>query len=527
MSPSPARASSAGTHGAVSAGHQLATDTALDCLRRGGNAVDAAVAASAVQTVVEFPWCGLGGDVFMMVHREGDSPVALNGSGIAPEHARSVVDGSRVPRFGPASVAVPGIAGSWEEAARRFGTMPLEELLAPAVAFAREGFRLDARHEASLEGLRGDLQDGWHLNRLLDGNGCRAGELFVQGDLGDALAEIAAKGANVLYRGELGARISAHLRDLGGAMTSRDLATFDPRWVAPLSLPYHGYTVLQHPPVSMGIIMLVELGLLRSSDVTALAEEPAALIDLMVRCKHVAFDATQGVVGDPDVVTFDPDEMLSPVQLEELLPRLGTVVEAGGSQPRAEGADTTSLAVVDVDGWTVTCIQSLFNEFGSRVLIPETGIVMNDRLANLEVDDGPRGLQPGRRPVHTLNAYQVLEGERCVLAGATPGGRGQVQTNFQVLVNVLDLGMSPQAAVDAPRWLSGTPRRPDDDRRLHLEHSYSAEVANKLRQRGHDVQISDPRDDDLFGCCTVVARDKTGRLLSTSDARRGSVAAAY
>jgi gamma-glutamyltranspeptidase/glutathione hydrolase len=179
--------------------------------------------------------------------------------------------------------------------------------------------------------------------------------------------------------------------------------------------------------------------------------------------------------------------------------------------------------VADSDGTTVVLIHSLFNEFGSRELAGRTGVVLNDRLANVVVD----GSQPvgGRRPVHTLNAYMVLDGGSPRLAGATPGGRGQVQTNFQVVSAVVDHGLDMQAAVDFPRWLAGTPRSPVPDHVVHLEQRFPADLAPALRRRGHEVRVAAPSDDDLFGSCTVVGREpSTGALLAAADARRGAVA---
>jgi len=506
-----------GYRGAVAAGSPPAATAAVEVLAAGGTAMDAAVAASAVQCVAEFPWCGIGGDMFMLVHRDDLGVVALNGSGAAPVHTSpELLALPQVPRFGPLSVAVPGLPMAWQLALDRFGTRPLAELLGPAVKLAYDGVPVDARLGRALDRVRPDLGDHPELAAMLDRNGATRGALFTQPDLGQTLEALGRFGAEWFYRGDFARRLADHLRSRGGLLAEDDLARHDAAWAAPLSVDYRGYQVFQTPPVSLGAAMLSELRIFEQFDLTGLGPDSPELIDLMVRCKMAAFaDLAEGDPLAPERPAYWRDRLRE-------LPAATTVPAAGGT-------DTTCLAVTDASGMTVTMIHSLFNAFGSRELVEGTGVILNDRLATLRIGDlpGPR-LVPGGRPLHTLNAYVVKRRDRVVIAGATPGGRGQVQTNFQILVNLIDHGMSPLAAVEHPRWLHGTPRRYADDTTLYVEGGLPDTTVERLGELGHDTRIAtDPDDEDLFGSATVVGHTPCAGLYAVADGRRGAAATAW
>lgn len=518
-----------GPRGMVSAGHSLAAAAALNTLQAGGNAVDAALAASGVQAVVEMPWCGLGGDLFMLVHRPGQKPLAFNGSGIAPSGLRpELIGGPKAPRFGPLSVAVPGLASVWE-AVQPLATRPLGDLLQPAIQYAREGFPVYPRFEKASAKIASQRDAFPSLTSMMRDNGTRTGQVFRQPALARSLETVARHGPRAFYDGEIGESLVRHLAARGGVLSVQDLRGQTTAAEAPISTSYRGRQVLELPPVSLGCVLLQELRILDGFDLQAMGLEPggAGLVDLLVRCKQAAF-ADAAALGDPRFVDNPLVWLLSEARAIEWRQR---IQDAGLIAPvpvgAGRGTDTTSTVVADADGSVVCLIQSLFNELGARELDPETGILLNDRLANLAVDDArPNGLRGGRRPLHTLNAYLVLEDGAPVLAGATPGGRGQVQTNLQVLVNVLDFGMDIQAAVDAPRWVSGLPYRGENDQTIYLEPGFPPETAEGLRARGHGVEIGVEAVDqaDPFGSCTVIARTPDGSYLGASDDRRGAFA---
>ncbi|MDQ7910108.1 gamma-glutamyltransferase [Phytohabitans sp. ZYX-F-186] len=514
-----------GYRGAVAAGSAPAATAAVEVLAAGGTAVDAAIAASAVQCVVEFPWCGVGGDMFMLLHHEEAGVVALNGSGAAPARTGPQLNGlDQVPRFGPLSVAVPGLPMAWQLAADRFGSRPLSELLGPAIKLAYDGFQIDARLARALAEVRPALADHPQLAALLDRNGGTPGAMFSQPDLGHTLEALGRFGAEWFYQGEFADRLSAHLGERGGLLDRADLARHEAAWVAPLSIDYRGYQVYQTPPVSLGVAMLAALRIVERFDLAALRPGTPELIDLMVRCKLAAF---ADLPGGPSGLT-GPDEQLADARAAYWRDRLPDLPQRQ-SVPVAGGTDTTCLAVTDAAGLTVTMIHSLFNAFGSRELVDGTGVLLNDRLATLRLGDqpGPRFV-PGARPPHTLNAYLVKRHDRVVIAGATPGGRGQVQTNFQILTNLVDHGMGPLAAVEHARWLHGTPRRYAEDSTLYLEPGLPGRTADRLRDLGYDVRISENcADDDLFGSATVVGHTPCTGLYAVADGRRGAAATAW
>ena len=513
----------------VSAGHSLAAAAALRALQQGGNAVDAGLAASAVQCVAEMPWCGLGGDAFWLIYTPSDGVVAFNGSGVAPRGIlKELVPGPSVPRIGPLSVAVPGLVSTWQAVADRYASRPLGELLAPAVSYARDGFPIYPRLERALAkrtGLSGPL------GTLLANNGRLTGDLFRQPALAQTLEAIATGGAEAFYTGRIAESIVSHLHANGGVLTTQDLADQRVTAVAPIRVTYRGRDVVTQPPVSLGCVLLQELRILDGLALDGLSPGSPELIDLLVRCKHAAFADAAGL-GDP----AEHDNQLAWLLSEErarswretIMKRTETPLGPVAPALAGGGSDTTSSVIADGQGGVVCLIQSLFNEWGSRELVVDRGVLLNDRLANLPVDERlPNGLRGGRRPLHTLNTYMVLEDGVPVLAGATPGGRGQVQTNLQVLVNVLDSGMDVQSAVDKPRWISGLPYRGENDRTLYLEPAFPSQTAEALRSLGHTVAVGVEQGDqaDPFGNCTVIAQRRgTGTLQGAADARRDALA---
>lgn len=532
--------------GAVAAGSPAATEAAADALKRGGSAVDAAVAAAAVQCVAEFPRGGIGGDAFVLVRELSGRTVALNGSGAAPIGLEAAVEpGSKVPRFGPASVAVPGFADAVYQAHARYGILPLTDLFSPAAERARTGVELTGELGRASEKIVPDLEASSPLRQCLENALARPDRTLALPALADTLEAVAADGPDAFYRGRLAEAMAAHLQSRGGVLDPDDMAAHSSQWVEPITASYHGATVAVHPPVSLGCVALLELRLyerlsLESADpgdhlplTSAASTQPRSLnaadpgdparIDAMVRCKHAALADALAVLSDDPGAAERAEHLLSDEHVEA---RVRGLLEAPPEELTRpfEGADTTCVAVVDGRGQQAVIIHSLFNEFGSRELDPATGVLLNDRLGNQTVGAGPGQVSGGRRPLHTLHAF-IVESDRAVVMGATPGGRGQFQTNFQVIVNLTDGGMDLQAAVDAPRWLSGAPRRPGANLRLHLEPALGPEAAQRLRGRGHDTVLTGPDDVELFGSVTAVGIAADGSPFAAADGRREATAA--
>jgi gamma-glutamyltranspeptidase/glutathione hydrolase len=411
------------------------------------------------------------------------------------------------------SVAVPGLVATWDAVVRHYATRPLQELLTSAIDYARNGFLVYPRLEHAFAKLAGK---GTSLDELLLNNGLHTGERFLQPALAATLENISA-----FYDGSVGGEIVEYLASRGGVLTQDDLRELSVEPVEPISITYRGREVYSNPPVSLGCVLLEELKILEGFDLTGFQPGGAELISLLVACKNAAF-ADAASLGDPSEMDNRVDWRLSEERASFWRTRI--------SDPATEavavgGSDTTSLVVADAAGNVVTLIQSLFNEFGSREWVSECGVLLNDRLANLPLDPGrPNALRGGRRPLHTLNTYMVVEDGGPVLAGATPGGRGQVQTNLQVLVNVLDFGMDVQTALDQPRWISGLPYRGEGDRTLYLEPEFSPEIVEALTAAGHQVQVGvdEGEQADPFGNCTVIARRET--FQGAADVRRDAFA---
>lgn len=585
--------------GAVAAGSETAAAAAVETLSRGGSAVDAAVAAAAVQCVVEFPWGGIGGDAFVLVREPSDQngrlqptpaskarqsssgevahgranrpqpdlssegrdlsshTVALNGSGAAPVGLEAAAQSdSKVPRFGPVSVAVPGFADAVCRAHARYGTLPLTDLFAPAAEQARSGVALSGELGQATERVVPDLEADSPLRQALEGALARPDRTLALPALAETLEAVAADGPDAFYRGSISESLTTCVQSRGGVLGPDDLAAHSSEWVKPITVAYQGATVAVHPPVSLGCVALLELRLYEQIGLSGTDPHDPERIDAMVRCKHAALADALAVLGDDPGAAERAERLLSDEHVEArvrglleaapedlIRPAAGLAQSTGLGQSTAlssptagpgraaagptagDGSDTTCVTVADGRGQQAVIIHSLFNEFGSRELDPATGVLLNDRLGNQTVGPGPGRVSGGRRPLHTLHAFSVERGGAPVMMGATPGGRGQFQTNFQVIVNALDGGMGLQAAIDAPRWLSGAPRRPGADRRLHLEPSLGPEAARRLRDRGHDAVLTGPRDAELFGSVTAVGLDTGGSLTAAADRRREAASA--
>lgn len=519
-----------GYGGAVSAGSPLAASAGLDVLRSGGNAVDAAVGAALVQSVVELPWGGIGGDAFVLVRTPDGAVGAINGSGAAPlKLATRVAEGATIPRFGPLSVGVPGFVAAIEALHVKYGRTPFAALCAPAIGYAADGFAVPPELHAAIADVRPSLDPTAPLAQLLASVPGVGGRLR-QERLADTLTAVAAGGAREFY-GRLGESIAGHLAAGGGAMSPDDFGEHTVAWVAPLHTSYRGRRVHTHPPVSLGCVLLQQLELYDRLGLGYYAPDDPRRIDAMVRCKHAAFAHTMEILSDPAHRVPGAVDLLDADALDRIAERL-LERPPGELEPEpltaADGTDTTCVVAIDAEGCVAAVIHSLFNEFGSRELDPATGVLLNDRLANQRLTlDGRGGLAPGGRPLHTLNAVLVTHAERPELMLATPGGRGQVQTSFQVLVNMIDGQLDPQQAIDAPRWLSGAPRRSEPDDALYLEPDVDPTVDEVLSRQGHHTVRTDVHAGDLFGSCVAVGSTADGALFAAADHRREARTATF
>ncbi len=443
--------------GLVVAGHHAAAEAGAQILREGGNAMDAAVAAAAALAVAIPFMNGVGGDSFALwFDAARGEAVVINGSGGAPARATPEAYRRRgleaVPPRGPLSISVPGAPHAWAEALRRFGSMPLEAVLRPAIALAEAGVPIDRGLRDFLNGsVYAELCEGFPALARVFGKpgGRRLGEVLRQPALARSLSAIAAEGPASLYGGAVGVALAEDAAAAGALLAPDDLARHRTLLQTPLRVGYRGHDVLAAPPNTQGIALLLLVGLLARERGGEGAPPAEGDLARFLRLKALAFVQRDRYVGDPELA---PD--LRPLLAPEAMAAL-----AGASEPPVPGrpggpagGDTTTVVAMDADGNAVSWVQSLFEEFGSGIVSERTGIVLQNRLhlASL-APGGPNSLAPGRRPFHTLCPALLVRDGACRLAIATPGDHGQPQTIAQVIVNLLDRGMDIQEAIEAPR----------------------------------------------------------------------------
>src|SRR5438094_2965384 len=476
------------SHGMIASVNPLASAAGLRVLRAGGNAVDAAIAAGAVLTVVE-PLSGqLGGDAFLLIASTKETTVtAINGSGAAPLALSLERFTGGIPESGWLAATVPGIVDAWRVALDRHGTMAPAALFEDAIGYADQGFPVTAR----LARTRRDfIRVAASLPATLavcvpDGRPPDEGSVFRQPDLARTLRSLAER-LDDFYRGPIAAAITQASARGGGLFSSRDLAEHRTDVLQPISTTYHGWTVLEQPPISQGVILLIALNILETSQIPT---EPAARVHQQVEAHKLALSERLRRVGDPRVSPVDLQQIVSKERARALAARIDARRAAPLPLQPAGYPDTTYLCVVDADRTVVSYIHSLYASGGNGVIADGTGILLNNRMRcfNLE-PDSPNQLAPGKRPMHTLNSWMLLRSETPAVVGGTPGSFWQVQTNLQLISNLVDRGMPLQMAVDAPRWTMGAPTS-WADAALSLEGRFGEGTAARLKEWGHSVSL--------------------------------------
>ncbi len=511
-------------NGLVVAGHPLAAAAGAGVLMQGGNAVDAAIALSAVLGVVRPQMCGLGGDLLMQVYWAADRQVhALNANGPAPRAANLARFSGGLPRKGPLAPTVPGQVGGWAAAHERFGSRPWSSLLQPAIDYAEQGFPVYTRFAFWSRSAQDVYRDYPRSVETLLPNGSppQVGEIFRQPRLTRTLRTLADEGAESFYRGGLARRLVGGIREAGGLIDEQDLADLTLRWESPVRGSYRGYTVTQQPPSSQGYVIPQMLNMLEPEDARRLGWGTVELVDLLVRAKIAAFAERDRTLGDPTRVSVPLDRLLDKRHARRLLAE-----SAVGVPSSSDAGETTAFSVVDRDGNAVTAIQSLY--FDSGVVAGDTGILLNGRMNAFSLDPvSPNVLAPGKRPLYTMNTWMVLSGGRLRFMGGTPGGHGQVQTNLQVLLNLIDFEMSPQEAVEAPRWVHGDVVHGGSGSRLSLEGRYDPQLAEGLRARGYDVDVVDDWSEMTHGSAKIIEVTPVGILSAGCDPRRDAQAVGF
>lgn len=513
-------------NGAVATSHPLATGAALRTLEDGGNAFDAAVVAAAVLNVVEPHMTGAGGDLFAIawVASEG-SLVGLDASG----RSGSLVDvdallaegATSVPGSGARAVTVPGALSGWDALLREYGTGSLADALAPAIEIAEGGFPVSPIIASDWAGAADGLarDPGAAAAYLLDGKAPAVGEWFTNPDLARTFRRLAERGAGEFYGGELGREIVEGLAGLGGYLTLDDLREHEARWVEPLSIGYKGYTLHELPPAGQGIAALQMLGMLEELDLKAMGHNTPAYLHHLIEAKKLAHADLARYVADPDHMEVGAEAMLDPAYLRKRAGLIDPVSAANRPDPGelATASETIYLSVADRDGNMVSFINSIYSYFGSRVVVPGTGLILQNRGAGFTLEEGhPNRIAPRKRPLHTIiPAFVTRDGEPWLAYGVM-GGSMQPQGHVQVLLNLVEFGMDLQEAIDAPRFrhLTGTA--------VAIENLTPAGAA-ALAALGHNLR--DPTS-VAFGGSQAVMRLPRG-WAAGSDPRKDGMAAGH
>jgi len=513
-------------HGMAATSHPLAAQAGVRALERGGTAADAAVATAAVLNVVEPHMTGIGGDMFALTHFDGDV-AALNGSGGAPAAAdlatyRERTDATEggdpvVPADGGLPVTVPGALDGWARLLDRYGALTLADALEPAIAYASDGVPVTefvSRQWANAAPRIGRFEDTAELF-LPDGRPPTPGETFRNPALAETFEAIAADGGDVLYGGEVGEAVVGTVRDHGGTLALADLEDHAGEWTEPVSTTYRGVEVLEHPPNGQGTVALEALNVAERFDLPADPRDPDRLHHLVEAVK-LAFADGYEYIGDPAHVDVPLDTMLSKAYAESRAGEIGH--RAGSYAPKAGsgGHDTVYLTAVDGDGNAVSFINSVYMGFGSG--LTARGFALQNRGHSFSLDpEHANALAPGKRPFHTIIPAMLREDGAFRASWGVMGGSMQPQGHLQVVCNLVDAGLNPQAALDAPRfrWLDG--------RRVALETNRIPEsVVTNLRGRGHRVVPEDEffADGGHFGGGQVIYRRADGTFVGGSDPRR-------
>ena len=539
----PTRSEVIATQGMAATSHPLVSQIALDVLKRGGTAVDAAIAANAAMGLMEPTGNGIGGDLFAIVwdaktkklhglNASGRSPKSLTLGKLKSELAR--LDLKAIPPRGPLPVSVPGTVDGWFELHGKFGKIPMKELLQPAIDYARNGFPVTEV-----------IAEGWARNAQLlkqypnfaetfmpNGRAPAKGEMFRNPLLANTLAAIAQGGRDAFYEGDIARRIEKYLRANGGYLTADDLAAHVSEWVEPASTNYRGYDVWELPPNTQGVAALQMLNILEAYDLESMGYGSADYLHLFVEAKKLAFEDRARYYADPAFARIPLKALLSKEhaarQRASITPNAAL---AYAPDPKVlEEGDTIYMTVADAAGNMVSLIQSNYRGMGSGMTPDGCGFILQDRGELFSLTPGHANVYaPGKRPFHTIIPAFVTKDGKPWLSFGVMGGAMQPQGHVQILVNLIDFGMNLQEAGDVPRVRHDGSSEPTGERmtdggEVVLEQGHSADVVKALESRGHKVKVANDGD---FGGYQAILRNPEGVYFGASESRKDGAAQGY
>ncbi|MBO0777860.1 MAG: gamma-glutamyltransferase [Ktedonobacteraceae bacterium] len=535
------------TRGMVATAHYLATQAGLQMLTRGGNAIDAAIAANAAMTVVYPSMCSAGGDIFLLIWDAKSQKLhALNGSGRAPLGMTPALfaarDLSEIPLYGPLSINVPGAVDGWFTVMERFGSLSLETVLAPAITLAEDGMPVSPKLSDGLSTAAASVLGPWSSSTAIFLRGDRplhTGEILRQPQLANTYKMLAREGHDAFYRGPLARSITDYVQQCGGVLSMEDMDHHRSDWVTPISTTYRGYEIYEFPPNSQGMTALEMLNILEGYDLTSLGYQTDSYLHLLLEAKKLAYADRDRYISDPDFVQVPVEQLLSKDYAAQLRSRIDPQhaaqhVESGLTRD----GDTMYLCTADREGNVVSLIQSLYHSFGSGIVGGDTGVLLHNRGSYFSLD--PRHvnyLQPGKRTMHTLSPAMVLRDGRPYMAIGTMGGDAQPQIHVQILSAMLDFGFNVQQAISAPRWHSGHFRLSSNEapqairgqntadldptitEAVILESRFSDEARLGLGRLEHHIFTHGPFEDSMGHAQAIVINPETGVFEGAADPR--------
>jgi gamma-glutamyltranspeptidase/glutathione hydrolase len=506
----------------VATSQPLAAQAGLQMLRKGGNAVDAAIATAITLTVVEPTSNGIGSDAFAIVW-DGNSLHGINGSGRSPKAwSKARFAGlNEMPKFGWNAVTVPGAVDVWIRLSERFGALPFSELCDPAIHYARDGFPVSPLTAGRWTAAAKLYREFPEFTRtfLPGGRAPYTGERFSCPDQARTLEAIADSCGESFYRGHLAEHIASCAAKDGAALTLEDLDSHRSEWVDPLSIEYGDVHVHEIPPNGQGVAALIALGILDHLDVRGYPQDSADSIHLQIEAMKLAFAAAHRHVADPASMRVSAEDLLDPQHLAEQARQIRIDRAGRPALGRASGGGTVYLTTADHRGTMVSFIQSNYWGFGSGIVIPNTGISLQGRGNGFALEDGhPNDVDGDKRPYHTIIPGFVTRGGRPLMSFGVMGAHMQPQGHVQMIVRILDHGQNPQTACDAPRWYV------EKNSRIAVECGYSAEVIDNLARRGH--QFLEATDSTLFGGAQLIYR-MDDNYCAASDPRKDGQAVGY
>ena len=519
----------------VSTSHPLAAQAGLRMMLKGGNAVDAAIAAAATLTITEPVSNGLGSDAFCILW-DGQQLHGLNASGNAPQSwtpdyfkRKYGADVATPPKRGFDSVTVPGAVSSWVALSERFGKLPFADLMEPAIDIAERGYLLPVVVQQKWAAATPELQSmpGFAEGFLPWGRAPDVGELFQFKAAARGLRAIAESKGQAFYGGEIAQAIERFSAQHGGTLTAKDFADYRPEWVTPIAQNYRGYTLHEIPPNGQGIAALIALGILEHFDVAGLPVDGVDSQHLQIEAMKLAFADVYRYVADPSAMEVTPAQMLDPAYLASRaqLIQMNKAQDFGAGNPVKGG--TIYLTAADENGMMVSFIQSNYMGFGSGCVEPEFGVSLQNRGHGFNVQSGgmnPANLvAPGKRPFHTIIPAFLTKDGQPVMSYGVMGANMQPQGHMQTLVRMLDYGQNPQAACDAPRW------RYNAGYSINVEADMNAQTVQGLAQRGHHMDVINDSYQD-FGAGQFIWRmgdPKVQGYVAASDSRRDGQAVGF